>query len=175
MSEIKMKKCKICGKEYPATTEYFYKDRNRLQNRCKECDKKLRITNLKKEKKNTKKSRFTLTEKEEEAFTKKAQEFNMSKAEFLKLMILKGEGEPLIKINPKCFDAFNNQIMGIATNINQIAHVCNATQNVYKNDIDKLRESFKEIRHWQRELETHFKMIDTSIKYANKLILFDDI
>lgn len=177
MSEIKIKTkiCIDCGEEYPATTKYFYKNGKKLHPRCKKCHNIKRKKNMKKEKENTKKSRLILTEKQEEAFTKKAQEFNMSKAEFLYLLMLKAEGEPLIKINPKCFDVFNNQIMGIATNINQIAHVCNATQNVYKDDIDKLRESFKEIRKWQEELEERFNMIDTSIKYANKLILFNEI
>ena len=39
-----MKKCKKCGKEYPATDEYFRSCRNRkgekkwLSNECKECD-----------------------------------------------------------------------------------------------------------------------------------------
>lgn len=175
MDKIKTKVCVDCKKEYPATTEYFYRKGKKLQVRCKKCDNIKRSNNMKKEKEKSNKRRLVLTEKQEEVFTKKAQELNMSRAEFLQLIISKAEAEPLIKIEPKCFDVFNSQIMGIATNINQIAHICNATQSVYKDDVDKLREAFKEIRHWQRELEAHFNMIDTSIKYASKVILFDDI
>jgi hypothetical protein len=46
------------------------------------------------------------------AFTKKAEEFCMSKTDFLKLTIAKAESEVFIKIDPKCFDNFNAQIMG---------------------------------------------------------------
>ena len=37
------KKCSKCGKEYPATTEYFGKDKRRkygLHSHCKECQRK---------------------------------------------------------------------------------------------------------------------------------------
>lgn len=175
MSEIKMKKCSICKKEYPATIEYFYRDGNGLQSRCKKCDKERRKINLKKEKEKSSKSRIVLTEKEEKTFAKRAEEFNMSRADFLKLIILKGESEPFVKINPECFDIFNYQIMGIARNINQIAHVCNMTQNIHITDIESIREELKKIREWQNKLEKEFKMIDTSIKYANEVLTFDDI
>lgn len=175
MNENKIKKCGICRKEYPATTEYFYKNKNRLQSRCKECDKKLRKNNMKKEKENFNKSRIVLNEDEEKIFTKKAKEFNMSRAEFLKLIILKAESETLVKIDPKCFDIFNAQIMGIATNINQIAYLCNSTKNVYKSDVENLKNELKKMREWQRKLEDEFNMIDTSIKYAHEVLTFDDI
>lgn len=175
MEQTKNKKCSKCGKEYPNTLEFFSKKGNKLRNICRECDKKMRKERAKKEKEKTKKSRLVLTENQEEAFTKKAQEFNMSRTDFLKLIIVKAESESLIKIDPKCFDVFNNQIMGIATNINQIAHICNSTKNVYKSDVDNLKNEFKKIREWQRELEEQFKMIDTSIKYTNEVISFDNI
>jgi hypothetical protein len=31
------KTCKICQERYPATTEYFYKDRDYLRSSCKSC------------------------------------------------------------------------------------------------------------------------------------------
>lgn len=31
--------CTTCNKEYPATTEYFYKDKSGLRTSCKECFK----------------------------------------------------------------------------------------------------------------------------------------
>lgn len=175
MNEVKMKKCNICKKEYPATMEYFYRKGDKLQSRCKKCDKEIRKINLKKEKEKLSKSRIVLTENEEKIFSKRAEEFNMNKADFLKLIILKGESEPFVKINPECFDIFNYQIMGIARNINQIAYVCNMTQNIHTTDIEKLREEVKKIREWQSKLEEEFEMIDTSIKCANKLLTFDDI
>lgn len=176
MNEIEYRRCTKCGKEYPATLEFFYKDKgDRLKTQCKECDKKLRKERAKKEKENSYKSRIVLTEKEERAFAKRAEEFHMSKADFLKLIILKGESAPFIKINPECFDVFNYQIMGIARNINQIAHVCNMTQNIHITDIESIREELKKIREWQSKLEEEFEMIDTSIKCANKVLTFDDI
>lgn len=65
--------------------------------------------------------------------------------------------------------------MGIARNINQMAHVCNMTNSVSVIDIENLRKEFKKIREWQNELEQQFKMIDTSIKYTNEVLTFDDI
>lgn len=40
-SEVPLKKCTNpeCGKEYPATTEYFYRTKNRLTPRCRDCVK----------------------------------------------------------------------------------------------------------------------------------------
>lgn len=175
MNNLDVKKCKYCGKEYPNTLEFFSKKGNKLRDICKECDKKMRRERLEKEKKNINKSRVVLSEKEGKAFTKKAEEFNMSRADFLKLIILKGEKETLVKIEPKCFDEFNYQIMGIANNINQIAHICNATGNVTKIDVENLRNEFKKIREWQNKLEKEFEMIDTSIKYTNEILTFDDI
>lgn len=35
-----IKRCIICGKEYPATNEYFGMDRGKLRNQCKNCKKK---------------------------------------------------------------------------------------------------------------------------------------
>lgn len=32
-----MKTCNLCGNEYPATREYFYRDRSKLHSRCKKC------------------------------------------------------------------------------------------------------------------------------------------
>lgn len=175
MSEINLKRCGICKKEYPATTDYFYRDGEKLQSRCKECDKERRKINLKKERETLTKSRIILTEKQEKIFSKRAEEFCMSKTDFLKLMIVKAESEAFVKIDSKCFDNFNYQIMGIARNINQIAHVCNMTNNVSIIDIENLRKEFKKIREWQNELEQQFKMIDTSIKYTNEVLTFDDI
>jgi len=175
MNELELKKCIDCDKEYPATTEHFYKNGKKLQVRCKKCDNIKRKNNMKKEKENTNKSRIVLSEKEEKAFSEKAKEFNMSRADFIKLMVLKGEGEILVKIDPKCFDIFNYQIMGIATNVNQIAHICNTTNNVYQVDVENLRNELKEIREWQRKLEEEFKIIDTSIRYAHEVFTFDDI
>lgn len=109
VDKIETKKCKgECGKEYLNTLDYFSKKGNKLRAICKECDKKLRKERLRKEKENTNKGRIVLSEKEEKAFSKKAKEFNMSRADFIKLMVLKGEGEILVKIDPKCFDIFNN-------------------------------------------------------------------
>ncbi len=36
----KEKKCKICNRIFPNTSEYFYRDRNKLRSHCKECNKK---------------------------------------------------------------------------------------------------------------------------------------
>lgn len=171
----KTKICSRCKREYPDTNDFFSKKRDKLRNICKECDKKLRKERAKKEKENSCKSRIVLTEKEERAFAKRAEEFNMSKADFLKLIILKGESEPFVKINPECFVTFNYQIMGIARNINQIAHVCNMTQNIHATDIENIREELKKIREWQSKLEHEFKTIDTSIKCFNDILTFDDI
>lgn len=176
MDKLEMKKCHgECKKEYPNTLEFFYKKGDKLRNICKECDKKKRKERLKKETENCKKTRIVLTEKEEQAFRKKAEEFNMSVSDFIKLIWLKGESEVLVKVDPKCFDNFNYQIMGIATNINQIAHICNTTKSVNEIDIENLRNEFKKIREWQRKLEEEFNMIDSSIKYAHKVLTFDDI
>ncbi|WP_288326059.1 plasmid mobilization relaxosome protein MobC [uncultured Clostridium sp.] len=175
MSEVELKKCIDCNKEYPATTEYFYKNGTKLQVRCKKCHNLKRKINLKKEKENLSKSRIVLTEKQEKIFSKRAEEFCMSKTDFLKLMIVKAESEAFVKIDSKCFDNFNYQIMGIARNINQMAHVCNMTNSVSVIDIENLRKEFKKIREWQNELEQQFKMIDTSIKYTNEVLTFDDI
>jgi len=102
MNELERKKCKgECGKEYPNTLEYFSKKGNKLRDICKECDKKSRKERLKKEKENTNKSRIVLSEKEEKAFSEKAKEFNLSRADFIKLMVLRGEGSILVKIDPK--------------------------------------------------------------------------
>lgn len=65
--------------------------------------------------------------------------------------------------------------MGIAFNINHIAHMCNKTQNIHATDIENLREEFRKIRGWQSKLDKEFKMIDTSIKYTNEVLTFDDI
>jgi len=51
--------------------------------------------------------------------------------------------------------------MGMATNINQIAHICNTTNNVYQADIKNLENELLKIRQWQRKLEEEFKMIAT--------------
>ena len=99
----------------------------------------------------------------------------MSRTDFMKLIVLKGEKEILVKIDPKCFDNFNYQIMGIATNINQIAHICNTTGSVNQIDVENLRNEFKRIREWQSKLEEEFEMLDTSIKYTNEVLTFDDI
>jgi len=32
---MEVKKCKKCENEFPATKEFFYKDRSRLMSRCK--------------------------------------------------------------------------------------------------------------------------------------------
>lgn len=175
IDNLKTKKCSKCVKEFPNTLEFFSKKGNKLRNICKECDKNQRKERLKKEKENFNKSRIVLNEDEEKMFTKKAKEFNMSRAEFLKLIILKAESETLVKIDPKCFDIFNAQIMGIATNINQIAYLCNSTKNVYKSDVENLKNELKKMREWQRKLEDEFNMIDTSIKYAHEVLTFDDI
>ena len=176
MDKLEVKKCKgECGKEYPNTLEYFSKKGNKLRDICKECDKKSRKERLKKEKENTNKSRIVLSEKEEKAFSEKAKEFNMSRTDFIKLMVLKGESEILVKVDPKCFDDFNYQIMGIATNVNQIAYKCNTENNVYQIDIENLRNELQKIRQWQNKLEKEFNMIDTSIKYAHEVLTFDDI
>ncbi len=155
--------------------KYFSKKGNKLRDICKICDNKLRTERAKVEKENMSKSRLILTENEERAFTKKAEEFCMSKTDFLKLTIAKAESEVFIKIDPKCFDNFNAQIMGIARNINQIAHVCNTTRNVYQTDVENLRKELKKIRDWQAELEEEFKMLDSSIKYLHEIVNFDDI
>ena len=45
ISDEKSKICSVCGKEYPATTEYFYKKKNGLyglESRCKSCAKSRR-------------------------------------------------------------------------------------------------------------------------------------
>lgn len=181
MSEVKIKKCRKCNKEYKNTLEFFYQDKKTssgkiiLKNICKQCDKKQRKERLKKEKENINKSRIVLSEDEEKIFTKKAKEFNMNRADFLKLIISKAESEILVKINPKCFDIFNHQIMGIATNINQIAYLCNSTKNVLKSDVEKLRNELDKMREWQRKLEDEFNMMDTSIKYAHEILTFDDV
>ncbi|HBJ1645861.1 TPA: plasmid mobilization relaxosome protein MobC [Clostridium botulinum] len=176
MNEIEeIKICKKCGNEYPNNKNYFSKKGNKLRDICKKCDNYSRKERANKERKSLSKSRIVLTEKEEKSFSKKAAQFNMSKADFLKLVILKAEAETFIKIDSRCFDIFNSQIMGIATNINQIAHVCNATKSVYQTDIEDLRMEFKNIREWQRKLEEEFKMIDTSIKYTNEILTFDNI
>jgi Bacterial mobilisation protein (MobC) len=176
MNELERKKCKgECGKEYPNTLKYFSKKGNKLRDICKECDKKLRKERLKKEKENTNKSRIVLSEKEEKAFSEKAKEFNMSRTDFIKLIVSKGEGEILVKIEPKCFDNFNYQIMGIAANVNQITHICNTVKNVYQTDVENLRNELLKIRDWQSKLEEEFKMIDTSIKYSHEVLTFDDI
>lgn len=39
MAKNTMKTCSICHEEYPATTEYFYKDRTALRNWCKRCER----------------------------------------------------------------------------------------------------------------------------------------
>ncbi|MBX4267144.1 plasmid mobilization relaxosome protein MobC [Clostridium estertheticum] len=175
MSKLEFKKCIDCNKEYPATTEFFHQNGKKLQVRCKKCHNILRNNNRKKEKENSNKSRLVFSEKEEKSFSEKAKEFNMSRTDFIKLMVLKSEGEILVKIEPKCFDVFNNQIMGMATNINQIAHVCNTANNVYQVDVENLRNEFKKIREWQQKLEEEFKIIDTSIRYAHEVFTFDDI
>lgn len=36
------KKCTLCGKEYPKTTKYFYRNGKFLRSRCKECEKIIR-------------------------------------------------------------------------------------------------------------------------------------
>ncbi len=173
MNQNEIKICSRCKKEYPNTNEFFYKKRDELRSICKECDKKLRKERAKKEK--GLKIRISLQEKEEKAISKKAEENNMSRNDYLKLMILNAESVPFIKINPECFDVFNYQIMGIARNINQIAHVCNMTQNIHITDIENLREEVKKIREWQSKLEEEFEMIDTSIKCAGEVLTFDDI
>ena len=176
MDKLEMKKCRgECGKEYPNTLEFFSKKGDKLRDICKECDKKKRKERLKKEKENTIKSRIVLSEKEGKVFRKKAEEFNMSRTDFMKLIVLKGEKEILVKIDPKCFDNFNYQIMGIATNINQIAHICNTTRSVNEIDVENLRNEVKKIREWQSKLEEEFNMLDTSIKYTNEVLTFDDI
>lgn len=176
MSDIEMKKCTKCGNEYPATVEFFHKKGDKLHSKCKECRKKLKKEYLERNKEIKRKDiNFLLDENSIEMFDKKAEEFNMNRVEFLKLIILKGESAPFIKINPECFDVFNYQIMGIARNINQIAHVCNMTQNIHITDIESIREELKKIREWQSKLEEEFEMIDTSIKCANKVLTFDDI
>ncbi len=38
-STIPLKKCKKCGKEYPATSEFFRLDRKWLLNACKDCER----------------------------------------------------------------------------------------------------------------------------------------
>lgn len=175
MSENKLKKCVDCNKEYLATTEYFYKKGERLQVRCKKCDNIKRKNNMQKEKERVRKSTTVLTEKKEQVFRKKAEEFNMSVVDFIKLIILKEESEVLVKVDPKCFSNFNYQIMGIFNNVNQIAHICNTTKSVNEIEIENLRNEFKKIRECQRKLEEEFNMIDTSIKYAYEVLTFDDI
>lgn len=36
---METKKCTVCGNEYPATSEYFYSQGDKLQSSCKECRK----------------------------------------------------------------------------------------------------------------------------------------
>lgn len=176
MNNIDKKVCSQCGIEYPATLEFFHKKGDKLHSKCKVCRKKDKREYLNNNKENNKKKiDFFISENAKKIFDKKAEEFNMNRVEFMKLVMLKGEKEALIKIDPKCFDNFNNQIMGIATNINQIAHVCNTTRSVNEIDVENLRNEFKKIREWQRKLEEEFKQLDTSIKYTNKILTFDDI
>lgn len=44
------------------------------------------------------------------------------------------------------------QIHGAATNINQVAHKVNATNSVYKSDIDKLKKELDDIWHIVRSI-----------------------
>lgn len=176
MDKVEIKKCTRCGKEYPATTEFFHKKGDKLHAKCKNCRRELKREYLNKNKENQKEDiRFLMDKKTIEAFDKKAEEFHMSRTDFLKLMVVKAESEPLIKINPECFTNFNYQIMGIARNVNQIAYLCNKVVNVHKADVESLREELKDIRKWQSKLEKEFNFIDTSIKYINDVIKFDDI
>lgn len=173
MNQNEIKICSRCKKEYPNTNEFFYKKRDKLRSICKECDKELRKERAKKEK--GLKIRISLQEKEEKAISKKAEENNMSRNDYLKLMILKAESVPFIKINPECFVNFNYDIAKIARRVNDIAHTCNMTQNITTKDIEKLKEEIEKVREWQSKLEEEFKMIDTSIKCAGEVLTFDDI
>lgn len=145
MEEINKKVCAgQCGRELPATLEYFYKKKNGLYgvgSVCKKCDNIRRKNNLKINKDNGMKTvSTTITKEEYEEALKRSKEINMNMNDYMKLGLLKNNSKYMICVDKTLTDNEAYELSKIGTNINQIAHVCNATGKVYSSDIKALKE-----------------------------------
>ena len=91
-----------------------------------------------------------LSEKENQIFEKKyKQSGKRSRSEYIRQLILEGF---VYEINFSEIQRFNYLLANISNNINQVAHKVNATDSVFKNDIEAIKEEQKKIWQLQRSM-----------------------
>ncbi len=103
-----------------------------LKNRRKEKEK------MKDEKKRTMYLKVRVSPEEMAAIKKKFENSGMSNlSEFVRAMIFEGY---IVQINENELKEIHRIANNVANNINQIAHRANVTNNVYKEDIEEIKE-----------------------------------
>lgn len=164
----KTKTCSVCGEKYPATTEYFYKKKNGLyglESRCKNCAK-LKRTNDRIKNNKTKTITISLSEDEYKIAKDKAQNLNMNLSDYLKFSVLKNNSSYMLTVDKNLTDFEAYELSKIGININQIAHICNTTGNMYPTDIKYLKDIMQEC--WIL-MDKMYKKIDNINKIASEL------
>ena len=81
-----------------------------------------------------------------------------NKSAFLRQLILKGF---VYETDFSELRRYNYLLSNISGNINQIAHRCNETRSIYKNDIDEVKEEMKKLWQLQRSMlsELHLEKL----------------
>ena len=96
----------------------------------------------------------------------KADNLGLSLPDYLKLSVLKNNSGYMLTVDKNLTDSEAYELSKIGTNINQIAHVCNATGNIYASDIRYLRDMIQEC--WIL-MDKMYKKIDDITKIASEL------
>lgn len=169
MEEENKKICTRCKKEYPATLEFFHKKKNGLyglHSVCKECRLKEKKEKDKNKSDDKRTIHITISKDEYDAAAKRAKELNMNINDYAKLGLLKSNSKYIISLDKNLTDNEAYELSKIGTNINQIAHICNATGNVYQSEIKNIMELIQ--RCWV-VMDKMYEKINEISNVANKL------
>lgn len=170
MEEEKKKVCTgPCGKEYPATLEFFHKKKNGLyglRSICKTCRNKAENEKAKNKFDDKKTITITIAKDEYDLAIERAKELNLNIYDYIKLGLLKSNSKYIISVDKNLTDNEAYELSKIGTNINQIAHICNRSGNMYTNDIEYLRNMVQ--RCWIL-MDKMYNKIDEIYKAAVKL------
>lgn len=86
--------------------------------------------------------RFFVNEAEKELIDKKIEQSHLDTSKYLRKVAL---GEPIVNIDISKLDGVIYELNKIGTNINQIAKFCNSNNQIYKSDIDELKNKMNRV------------------------------
>ena len=93
---------------------------------------------------------FFLSEKEHKIFeTKYQQSGKRSRSEYIRQLILESF---VFEVNFSEIQRFNYLLSNISNNINQIAHRINATDSIYRTDMEEIKKEQEKIWQLQRSI-----------------------